>query len=280
MRKKLFWIFAAIVIIAAAVYYFVLSPYLSKMSEVRTYAIDKDLTIFIGGGGNSGILNGDNAVLVIDTKMAQPSQDLFDTAKSIAGSKPIIVVNTHIHPDHVSGNWFYQGSKIYAGGNYTPEIWKTQASENSMPTDWVKTSIEFKIGDETVTLYNLPYPAHTQSDLLVYLHKRKMLFTGDVVLNSQAPALMKKNQASIDGYLKAFDDIPKIFSITTIVPGHGHTGGSDLIDIFRQYFLDMKMASRDPMKSNELKKKYSDWVQVPMFMSHDKTIEYFKSDIR
>jgi uncharacterized protein YjeT (DUF2065 family) len=37
--------------------------------QTKTQNPDKDLTILIGGGGNSGILVTDKAVVVIDTKM-------------------------------------------------------------------------------------------------------------------------------------------------------------------------------------------------------------------
>jgi glyoxylase-like metal-dependent hydrolase (beta-lactamase superfamily II) len=42
-------------------------------------------------------------VVVIDTKMMSNSEDLYKFAKEKAGQKPVIVINTHYHPDHVKG---------------------------------------------------------------------------------------------------------------------------------------------------------------------------------
>lgn len=276
MRKKLFWIFAAIVGLLTAVYFIVLAPYLNKMSELKVYKLDDNLTIVMGGGANSGILTGDKSVLVIDTKMGEPSKNFYKMVKDLANGREIIVVNTHMHPDHISGNWFYQGSKKYAGGNYTPQLWAEQASKQSMPTDVIKDRMDIQVGNETVTLYNFSYPIHTQSDLVVYLHKRKLLFSGDLVLNNQVPALMKKNNASVENYLRALDELPKLFEIQTIVPGHGHTGGTDLIGMFKQYFLDMIEASRSKDAEKKMLEKYKDWNYIPFLMTNEKVIEYIR----
>ena len=83
--------------------YFISSFYSKYQSflKTETVKIDKDLTVVLGGGGNSGILNTDSAVVVIDTKMKDPAKALYSFAKSIAGNKKIIDINTHYHPDEL-----------------------------------------------------------------------------------------------------------------------------------------------------------------------------------
>ena len=130
------------------------------------------------------------------------------------------------------------------------------------------------MGDDTATIINLGQNIHTASDVMVYLHKRKMLFGGDVILNQQVPALF--GAADPEGYLKAFDMLPKQFDIQKVVPGHGPIGGIEIIDNFRQYFLDMKTASTDEAKKDELVAKYKGWGQIPVLMSPGRTISVFK----
>jgi cyclase len=206
--------------------------------------------------------------------MDKASDDLYKIVKEIAGSKPIIVVNTHIHPDHTSGNKNYRGQTIIAGGNYTAEQWKKENGEETMPTKWLKDKMDIPMGDDTVTLLNLEKTIHTGSDLVVYLHRRKMLFTGDVILNKQAPALF--GNASPDGYLEAMDGLPKQFDIQKIVPGHGEIGGIEILNTFKQYFIDMKIAAADGSKENELVAKYKDWNQIPRVMSPGATISFIR----
>jgi glyoxylase-like metal-dependent hydrolase (beta-lactamase superfamily II) len=277
LKKTLKWlgiIILLLVSIGATLYMIYLRPFMQKMKQTTVVNYDKELTLVLGGGGNSGILISDSLVIVIDTKMDEAAEQLYKTVKELAGNKPILVVNTHYHPDHSTGNSFYTGQTIIAGGNYTKEFWIKNAGEKTLPTQWLKDRMDIKMGDDTVTLFNLAKNVHTASDIVVYLHRRKMLFGGDVILNKQAPAIM--GVADPDGYLAAFDMLPKLFDIQKVVSGHGPIGGIEIIDNFRQYFLDMKTAANDASKKDELVAKYKDWGQIPIFMSPGATISTIK----
>ncbi|MFI5148233.1 MAG: MBL fold metallo-hydrolase [Bacteroidia bacterium] len=279
--KILKWLAFIILIlggIAFTIYMIYLRPFMQKMKETHLVQYDTELTLMLGGGGNSGILVGDSLVLVIDTKMNDASEQLYKKVKELAGYKHILVVNTHFHPDHTGGNKFYKGQSIMAGGNYSVAEWKNQNGDDGLPTEWLKQSITIAMGTDSVTIYNMGKNIHTASDVVVYLHRRKMLFTGDLVLNKQAPVIM--GVADPEAYLEAFDMLPKLFDIQQVVPGHGINGGKEIIDTFRQYFLDMKAAAADDSKKAELTAKYKDWNQIPILMSPGATIDAFKKKMK
>jgi len=267
------------VVLAAGIFFgLYIYPFMKSMKTTKTIAYDDHLTLILGGGGNTGILQSDSLILVIDSKMDDAAVKLHDTIMKIANGRKIIVVNTHVHGDHVSGNEWFKGNKIIAGGDYTKEFWLDEAGDKTLPTDWVKDRLDLKVGDETVTILNLAKHVHTMSDVVVYLHNRKMLFTGDVVLNKQAPAMMKGHGADYKGYLAAFDLLQKDFDIHEIVPGHGDVGGTEVIDVYRQYFKDMETAAKDPAKESELVEKYKGWKQIPFLMSPGATIHFIKEE--
>jgi glyoxylase-like metal-dependent hydrolase (beta-lactamase superfamily II) len=267
-------IILTLIIVGVTAYFAYVRPFMKKMKETTVVQYDKELTLVLGGGGNSGILVSDSLVVVIDTKMHEAADLFFKKVKELAGNKPIIVINTHFHPDHTGGNKLYKGQTIIAGGNYTKEFWIGEADEESLPTQWLKDRMDIKMGDDTITLINIGRNVHTASDVVVYLHKRKMLFGGDVILNKQAPVFM--GVADPDGYLYALNMLPKLFDIQKIVPGHGTVGGIEIITNFRQYFVDMNTAANDDSKKDELVAKYKDWVQMPIFMSPGATISAIK----
>jgi len=266
-----------VLVIGATIYLIYLRPFMNKMKQVTTVQYDKELTLVLGGGGNSGVLVSDSLVIVIDTKQDEAAEQLSKQVLQLAGNKPILVVNTHFHPDHTSGNKYYKGQSILVGGNYTKDFWMKEVDKENLPTLWLPTKMDIKMGNDTATIINLSQNIHTASDVMVYLHKRKMLFGGDVILNKQVPALF--GVADPDGYLAIFDGLPKQFDIHYIVPGHGAVGGFELIDNFRQYFLDMKTAATDDAKKAELVAKYKDWAQIPLFMSPGRTISVFKDKV-
>jgi glyoxylase-like metal-dependent hydrolase (beta-lactamase superfamily II) len=233
---------------------------------------DKDLTLVLGGGGNSGVLVTEKAVVVIDTKMGSDADDLFKLVKEKAGTKKLVVINTHYHGDHVRGNHLYKGSPVYTG-NYDRSFLQKEVDSDDMPDHFVKDSLALELGSETVMLYDLGQ-AHTWHDLVVYLKNRKILFSGDLIFHHVNPVLKKESGADVDKWIAILDRILKMPDVQQIVPGHGVIGGKEMAESFKTYFADMKTAAKDPSRVSELTKKYADWMVLPMMASPQKTIDY------
>src|ERR1039457_5187254 len=111
-----------LIVVGVTAYFVYIRPFMKKMEVTNVVQYDKELTLVLGGGGNSGILVSDSLVIVIDTKMDDAAEQLYKQVKQLAGNKPILVVNTHYHPDHTKGNKLFKGQSIIAGGNYTKEF--------------------------------------------------------------------------------------------------------------------------------------------------------------
>ena len=274
MKKKIFigiGIGLAVLLTGATILYY---PPLRSMMQQETVQIDPGLTVVLGGGGNSGIILGDSAVVVIDTKMMGASEELYNTAKEKAGQKTMIVINTHYHGDHVKGNKFFKGSKIYTG-SYEKEFLLRNIDAENQPTDFVKDSLLIDLGSEKVHLYNVGR-AHTYNDLVVYLSNRNVLFTGDLIFNKINPVLKEESGARVSQWIHVLDTILSRWGNCKIVPGHGIIGDKEMVVSMRRYFIDMTAAAEDPRKENQLENKYSDWMKLPGMSSPEKTIEYIK----
>ena len=234
---------------------------------------DANLTIVYGGGGNSGILTSDSAVLVIDTKMAH-TQELYDLAKQKAGDKPIIVINTHMHPDHTAGNKLYKGCTIIAGA-YDKALWTKQNGTENLPTVWLVDSLNIHMGNETVTILNVG-AGHTSNDLIVYLHNRKMLFTGDLVFANMHPVMDVKTGCNPEHWLSILHMLHDNYAINTVIPGHGEMGNEDILKNFTHYMEDMKAAAADESKVADTKAKYDNYMSLPFISSFHKDLNFWK----
>ena len=89
--KRIILITLIILVLIAGAGAILFYPVYRFMFTEITRAVDKNLTIVQGGGGNSGIVVTDSAVVVIDTKMGGDAEKLYNLAKSKAGTKKIIV---------------------------------------------------------------------------------------------------------------------------------------------------------------------------------------------
>jgi cyclase len=251
-----------------------LYPAYTFFFQTETQILDKDLTLVLGGGGNSGILVTDKVVVVIDTKMGGDAESLFKLAREKAAGKTIFVINTHYHGDHVNGNHFYKGSRIYIG-NYDRAFLQKEVDPDDMPTDFVKDSLVLDLGNETIMLYDLGQ-AHTFHDIVVYLKNRKVLFSGDLIFHHINPFLKNESGADVDKWMAALNVILHNFELEKVVPGHGTIGGKEMVQSMVDYFADMKVAAKDPARASELKAKYKDWVELPMMTSSQVTIDYIR----
>lgn len=281
MKKFLKWTIGVVLVVGTTVlvlFWVYLKPFIDKMKHQENVLVDSSFRVITGGGGNSGIISSDSLLLVIDTKMDDAAKSLFDTVQKLAGKRPILVINTHWHPDHVGGNKLYKKEQIMAGGSYKIEDWTKESGAESLPGRWVKDELVIPMGTDTAIVFNLAKNVHTPSDVMVYFKQRQILFGGDVILNQQSPALL--GNASAMAYMDVLYDVAIKYPVKMIVPGHGSTGGPEVITNFLAYFEDMREAAEHPEKKSELIAKYKQYAQVPFFMSPGATVSNFEKELK
>lgn len=121
--------------------------------------------------------------------------------------KPVDVINTHGHPDHVHGNIYFEEVYIHPGDlklaeefNHEPEfidfcrekekedpdyakIVKMRREKDSIPYlskfKFVKEGDEFDLGGRRLKIFE--NPGHTPGQIVILLPEERILFTGDSV---------------------------------------------------------------------------------------------------
>jgi glyoxylase-like metal-dependent hydrolase (beta-lactamase superfamily II) len=133
----------------------------------------------------------------------------------------------------------------------------------TLPDSTITTPCTLKGDHRTVVLLN-PGDGHTSGDLVLWLPKEKILFSGDLVFNENHPWL---GDGNVDTLLKALQAIEKL-QPEQIVPGHGAVCGSEAIEKMSQYIQVLRreaMASRDKkipadsLKNLPIPEAFSQW---------------------
>ena len=275
--KKFFQIIGILIFIGLLVLIVKVFPFMKFMNQFEIVEVDQNLTLALGGGGNSAILVGDKDVLVIDSKIMGGKSKLYELVKEKARDKNIILINTHFHSDHAGGNSLYKGNTIIAGA-YTKEQWIEENGEEGFPTDFLKDKKEIQIGEETVIIQNMGQ-AHTYNDVVVYFKNRKMLFMGDLLIIGMHPFLKENNGSKISLYLEKENKAIEEFQPDKIVPGHGPVGGKELVTQFQTYFADTKAVAEGKTELGAIQDKYKDNISFLSMASTEATVNYWKKEL-
>lgn len=248
--------------------------HLLKTAEVQ---VDPNLRLFIGGGGNALVLRSSDGrdVLLVETKLAPAAKRLHEYIYSAGPNVHLTVVNTHYHSDHTGGNALFPGVPLIAG-DYPEGMWNSEVKDRQ-PTERMAAGSErvLTIGDETVHIRAVGQ-AHTVADLIVYLEKRRLLMTGDLVFVKWNPVLRRDSGADVDKWIQVLDWLPLTYAIDTVLPGHGPITTAGALQEQREYLASIRDAASDTGRLAALREKYSDYYSLPFFSGFDRTVEYVK----
>lgn len=198
------------------------------------------------GAANIWLVEGNDSALIIDTGMG--SADLLAQVRKLTG-KPLIVVNTHGHPDHVGADYQFQTVYIHpadlkmAASINTPER-RESAAKNMLkgqsPADNekyngvqyetkfipVEENYIFDLGGRKLKV--IETPGHTPGGISLLDEENKILFTGDN--NNTLVWLFLRECKPLHLYLETLEkQAAMMSSFSTMYPGHGGPVASDFI---------------------------------------------------
>jgi len=164
----------------------------------------KEGTWFIGfmnGSQYMYLLEGEEKALLVDTGYAVGNLKKFVRKLT---DKPLVVVNTHFHPDHSGGNGEFE--EVYVSWNYkVDEPSVTSPGAGPFPLDrlphpdYKKKLLHegdmIELGGRSIQVLDVK-PAHCNSSLFFLDQKERLVFTGDELESAQV--LMFDNSKNPD----------------------------------------------------------------------------------
>lgn len=250
--------------------------------------------IFIEKGGTIGFLLSKKDIVVVDSQFPEQSQHLIAELKK-RSEKPIrLLINTHHHGDHSSGNIAFKGIADHVLAHANSKINQENSAKQNKSEDkqlypdqtYTNTWRE-KHGKEWVTLHYFG-AAHTNGDSLIHFEHADLVHMGDLLFNRRHPYVDRGAGASIKSWIEVLNKTLDKFNNKTIyVCGHAGTGydvtcSAQDIRAFRDYlgnvlnFVDSEMKagkSKEEILKATLIPGSEDWktegIQRPLGAAYD-----------
>ena len=220
----------------------------------RVVEVDKlkdNLFMMRGGGGNSAVFITSGGVVVVDTKNPGWGQPLLDKIKTVTDKPVTMIINTHTHGDHVSGNVEFPATvEVVTHANTAKNMQEMRPPSGITPAPGTPANIfkdnngrglpkrtftdNMKIGKgaDEIELHYFGR-GHTNGDAWVVFPALRVMHAGDIFSGKNIPLLDAVNGGSGveigKTLMKAADSAKNVDQIIT-----GHSTVMTVADL-RQY---------------------------------------------
>lgn len=146
--------------------------FIKEMRE-GVYLLDED------HASTGYLVIGEEKACVIDTMNGRVN--LYEEVRKLT-DKPLVLVNTHGHPDHIFGNVYFEEAYMHPADFAMAEMFAARLKEQGQVLPPMKPIHEgdvIDLGGRTLEIYEIP--GHTPGGILLLLKEDRILFTGDSI---------------------------------------------------------------------------------------------------
>jgi hydroxyacylglutathione hydrolase len=183
------------------------------------------------GADNMYLVEGAEKALLIDTGLG--AADIMRFVRTLT-DLPVIVVNTHGHPDHAGGNSqfaeVHAGEKDFdlirrfssreegdTGGPTVPDEWRYTGPTHEAVLVPVGQGFVFELGDRQLEVIDVP--GHTPGGICLLDRQNKLLFSGDN--NNPQEWMFLEHSRPLEVYLETLQALEaRSDEFDTLLPGH------------------------------------------------------------
>ena len=178
-----------------------------------------------GGGGNVAVYVGETGVTVVDAKNPGWGQPILDKIKELTPKPVTLLINTHTHGDHVSGNVDFPATvDIVVQENTKTNMEKMdifkQNNGKGLPKRTFKDKMTVGSGKDRFDLYYFGR-GHTNGDAFIVFPELRVMHAGDIFSGKNLPLLDSNNGGT---GVEIGDTLAKahagIKNVDTIITGH------------------------------------------------------------
>lgn len=225
------------------------APPTTRFEEIR-----RGVGMFVGSGGTIGYLINADGAIAVDSQFMPTAQACVAGLKEKAPKGIELLINTHHHGDHVSGNPAFRAAvkRIVAHEHCVAWHKKTteqNAAQHAYADTTFKDTWKVDFGGETVHARYFG-PGHTSGDAVIFFEKANVIHGGDLLFRRIHPRVDGPAGASIVNWVTILDRMAKGHDAdTAFIFGHGKDGLvlGKTADV--TYFRDYLSAALDHVRS-------------------------------
>jgi len=251
----------------------------------------KDALYVVTGGRQAGSVSGNTTVFVtgtgvviIDTKYPGYGKAILDQVRSVTSKPVTMIINTHTHADHTSGNSeFPRTVEIVAHENTKTNMARMDQFKNEnaafVPKKTFKDKLSLMTGNDRIDLYYFG-PGHTNGDAVIVFPALRTAVMGDLFARKWAPLIDASNGGSAVAFPQTLAKaVAGLKDIDTVITGHATTtigSGNDVrflrsnpvmtwadLREYAEFTRDLVMAAQAAMKAGKSPDEAASSLQLP-----------------
>jgi glyoxylase-like metal-dependent hydrolase (beta-lactamase superfamily II) len=183
--------------------------------------------IFYEKGGTIAWHLSPKGIVVVDAEFPEQAGHLIGELKKQSDKPFELLINTHHHRDHTSGNLAFKGlvSHVAAHSNSLANQQRVAIAGKAedlqlYPDITYGNAWEYSLDDEKIQTAYFG-PAHTNGDSMIHFTNANIVHMGDLIFNREWPFIDRSSGASISNWIVVLDSALKKYDHDTLfVFGH------------------------------------------------------------
>ena len=187
--------------------------------------VKDNLYVLKGGGGNTAVFVTANGVVVVDAKNPGWGKLILSKIKDLTPKPITMLINTHTHADHVSGNVEFPAAvDVVVQENTKANMEKMDIFKENNGRGMAKKTFKDKMtlmkGADQIDLYYFG-PGHTNGDAIVVFPALRTAHIGDLFASKSLPLVDSANGGSVLHYPETLNKVHSgIKNVDTLINGH------------------------------------------------------------
>ncbi len=246
-----------------------------RTAEFNIKMLRNNVGIFTERGGTIGFILGKDGIAVIDSQFPDTSAHLIEELKKKPNPTIRLLLNTHHHGDHSSGNIAFKGLAEHVVAHQNSLINQKAVAEKQstvdkqlFPDKTFDKDVKLKVGNEKITGYYFG-AGHTNGDAIYHFEDTNIMHLGDLLFNKRHPFVDRSAGANMRSWITVLDKVQKQGNKNTLyIFGHSlnpgeETGTADDIKKFQDYLGKVLQFAEAEIKRGVTKDEFIKNTAIP-----------------